>query len=193
MQYARRSLEHYAKKRGSTQNIVEFEATIQEENDQVEDKDDHRLDIRINNSGNKNIELKNWATFKYISFYEIKNSVPTTKESGFKTQLFSYFKNASTMNDFVYIFKFRNGGITLNGAKSKFQTLFQTTIKDKNGNDVNALFDFLRKSNIGLLNYLGKESNILPENLEDDIEFVNKVINNTSTKLYNFIKIQSDI
>lgn len=98
------------------------------------------------------------------------------------------------MNDFVYIFKFRNGGITLNGAKSKFQTLFQTN----NADGKNHLFEFLKdpqKGNITLLRSLAESAGI-PQTLEilDNPQlFKQKLIDDTSSSLYKFIKIQSDL
>lgn len=111
------------------------------------------------------------------------------------------------MNDFVYIFKFRNGGITLNGAKSKFQTLFQTTIKDKNGNDVNALWYCLKDNsidkitgNITLLKNLfldaGQDYDKSPLFTNEDSRknfFINNIVNVANSSLYSFIKIQSDL
>jgi hypothetical protein len=155
-------------------------------------EDNHRFDIRV---GAINVETKNWADYFRVNYYN------GTKESSFKTQLYSYFSVANNMTEFVYFFKKRNttdDATDLANLKNKFQTLFQTTIKDNDGNDVNALFDFLsnsQKGNIGLLRKLATENGIPStlEILDNPALFKQKVIDDTSSTLYNFIKIKSDI
>ena len=173
--------------------IPAFEAQIDEDNPE----DNHSFDIQTKSG--INIETKNWATLQYIEYYDSKKP---TKGSQFKTQLFSYLKNAPTIDKIQYVFKLRNGGITEQAVKNKMKTLFQTTItiKDENGNDVpvNALFGWLSNGNIGLLRELAISAGITDNRILNDPlllapEFKSKVIDNTNSTLYSFIKIQSDL
>jgi hypothetical protein len=62
-------------------------------------------------------------------------------------------------------------------------------------NDVNALFDFLSKENVGLLDFLFSQAQITKATDKNEANFIDKVVNNSGnkSKLYTFIKIQSDL